>query len=482
MRTTDHKHRDALPSIIHLDLDKLKTERPEGRFPPINGVGASLAPMSSPSTAYSGPPPPYSFGAPSATSNQPGYISPPESTTRRSTRDEEKPSPARNSLPSIHEALGGERSLPPFSGGSQPGPGSAPSTAITAHFPEPPRGPSNPFSAPSFRENPFSSHPQPNPPPPPPPDLRSRDSASFQHPLSPRTSGSTAYHSGPLASSTFGSRGEHQPPQSPRQEPQRPAFSFPPASKPPAAAYNANGEPFHFPTPSTMSESRSSFARGPEPSYDHTIKRHIDVHEAARDLNDVCTTALKCCSSSNNLQIREISIRLYDTSQNWTHRYHQGNRSGFFQDSLPPLHELDELMRQSHALIENLAHVKEVVIQQQNALSEHRARFARPAEDDYAAMSDDYKSGGFAAGDAKKRRGVCPQYYLHVSMLILSRKPHRLADATAAIEPRHQNGEEVQTVREPSAMPAACTTPNSHAKSASARPQPSQALIYDPKV
>lgn len=97
---------------------------------------------------------------------------------------------------------------------------------------------------------------------------------------------------------------------------------------------------------------------------------------------------------------------MYDASQNWTHRYHQGNRSGFFQDSLPPPHEIDEMMRQSHALMENLARVKEVVIQQQNALSEHRARFARPLDDEYASMSDDYKTGGFAAGDAKKRRGV----------------------------------------------------------------------------
>lgn len=65
------------------------------------------------------------------------------------------------------------------------------------------------------------------------------------------------------------------------------------------------------------------------------------------------------------------------------------------------------MMRQSHIMMENLARVKEVVIQQQNALSEHRARFARaPMEEDYGAMSDDYKSGGFAGGDAKKRRGV----------------------------------------------------------------------------
>jgi hypothetical protein len=74
---------------------------------------------------------------------------------------------------------------------------------------------------------------------------------------------------------------------------------------------------------------------------------------------------------------------------------------------LPGLHEIDDMLRQSHVMMESLARVKEVVIQQQNALSEHRARFARGAmEEEYGAMSDDYKSGGFAGGDAKKRRGV----------------------------------------------------------------------------
>lgn len=365
--------------------------------------------MSSPSAAYSGPPPPYSYAPAASGSKQglSGYISPPESTTRRSTREDDKPSPARNSLPSIHEALGGERSLP-FSAGSQAGANSAPSTAITANFPDAPKGPSNPFSAPSFRDNPFSSHPQPNPPAPP--DLRSRESASFPQPPSPRTAAPSSYH--PMTGSSFNGRSEQQQTaHSPsHQEANRQSYGFPPISKPPTSAYNS--EPFHFSGSANVPEPTPSFARGPEPSYDHTIKRHIDVHEAAKDLNDVLVPAKTLSRFSDALQIRESSIRLYDGSQNWTHRYHQGNRSGFFQDSLPPLHEIDEMMRQSHLMMENLARVKEVVIQQQNALSEHRARFARaPIEDEYGSISDFEKAGGFAGGDAKKRRGVsvpCP--------------------------------------------------------------------------
>ena len=110
-------------------------------------------------------------------------------------------------------------------------------------------------------------------------------------------------------------------------------------------------------------------------------------------------------------QIRDASVRFYDSSQNWSQRYHQGNRSGFFQDSLPGLHEIDEMIRQSQFMMESLSRVREVVVQQQNALSEHRARFARgPAEEDYPGMSDDYKTSGFAGGDAKKRRGVRISY------------------------------------------------------------------------
>jgi len=390
MATADgpNRQRDVLPSISHLELDRLKTDRPETRFPPINGLSVSTAPMDSPNTVHSGPPPPYSSYAPStAGSNQAisGYISPPESTTRRSTREDEKASPGRKSLPSIHEALGGERSLP-FSAGSQPASGSNPSTAITQNFPEAPRGPSNPFSAPSFRDNTFSSQPQSNPQPPS--DLRSKESAPFLHPPSPRTS-APSYQTGPLASSTFNSRVDPQPPHSPSHlEQQRQSYSFPPISKPTSSSYN--NESFQFPGATNLHEQRPTFARGPEVSYEQTIKRHIDVHEAAKDLNDV----------------RETSLRFYDVSQNWTHRYHQGNRSGFFQDSLPPLHEIDDMMRNAHLMMDNLARVKEVVIQQQNALSEHRARFARGSlEDDYQGIADDYKAGGFAGGDAKKRRG-----------------------------------------------------------------------------
>ena len=66
------------------------------------------------------------------------------------------------------------------------------------------------------------------------------------------------------------------------------------------------------------------------------------------------------------------------------------------------------MTRQSHRVMDNLSRIREAVVSQQAALSEHRARLARgnQIEDEYASLADDYKGGGFAGGDAKKRRGV----------------------------------------------------------------------------
>ena len=66
------------------------------------------------------------------------------------------------------------------------------------------------------------------------------------------------------------------------------------------------------------------------------------------------------------------------------------------------------MMSHSHKILDNLTHMREAVIAQQTALSEQRARMVRGSqmESDYNGMSEDYKGGGFAGGDAKKRRGV----------------------------------------------------------------------------
>jgi hypothetical protein len=133
------------------------------------GVGVSAAPLVSPTTIYPGPPPPYSY--PAATAPPPSHISPP--VPRRTMENEKEQPQPRQSLPSIHEALGNDNPLP------YPGPASsAPPSQPTHHAPPPPlssnmisrpgtegpTGPPNPFSnastsTPFLRETPYHSLP-----------------------------------------------------------------------------------------------------------------------------------------------------------------------------------------------------------------------------------------------------------------------------------------------------------------------------------
>lgn len=67
---------------------------------------------------------------------------------------------------------------------------------------------------------------------------------------------------------------------------------------------------------------------------------------------------------------------------------------------------MDDVLRHSHRIFENLTHLRELVIAQQNALSEHRARQA----EEYRGLPDGYRNpalGDRGERDAKKqRRGV----------------------------------------------------------------------------
>jgi len=117
----------------------------------------STAPLVSPTTMYSGPPPPYSYPSSTASSvtGLAGYISPPES-RRTSENDKEAPTSQRQSLPSIHEALAAEQPLsytaPPSASAlssqtHHPAPILTPTTPIPRSHPETsPQGPPNPFS------------------------------------------------------------------------------------------------------------------------------------------------------------------------------------------------------------------------------------------------------------------------------------------------------------------------------------------------
>lgn len=285
--------RPALPSISHLDLEKIKTDRPDSsRFSAMNGLNISTAPLGSPSSAYSGAPPPYSY-APStigSVGGLPGYISPPESTTRRSTRDDKDSPPGRTSLPSIHEALGDKHPSfsTPLSATAPVLAGSTPSTAVSRDFPDSTKALLNPLShpPPTFRDNPYSSQNQPiapPPPPPPPPEMHHTKPvvgpAPEGRPHSPRPTVSSFRPPFPPNSEA---NAAHSP-----LHPDRPQHAYPFPSFSNLPPHGHTSEPHHFSSGSKYSDQRPSLSRPPDVSYGETVKRHLDVYDAEIGLNEV---------------------------------------------------------------------------------------------------------------------------------------------------------------------------------------------------
>lgn len=125
----------------------------------ISNSSGSPAPLLSPTNMYSGQQSLFSYAASAHnTAPPPGYISPPDS--RRALEEDKERHAQRQSLPSIHEALGNESPLP------YPGP---PTTVPQAQQPQhpPPRAPglvSRPGGeAPPGPPNPFSNGPSTGP-------------------------------------------------------------------------------------------------------------------------------------------------------------------------------------------------------------------------------------------------------------------------------------------------------------------------------
>lgn len=377
---------------------------------------ATSAPLGSPtiSSIYSGPPPPYSSSVSTAgpALGMSGYISPPHS-TRRSTRDEkESPVMPGKSLPSIHEALGDNRAMPFTSPAAIVPPPQQSSHNITAlsapagqSFPEAPKGPSNPFSqsVPSpatAREASHSSQPLPvtghyesqtprssfpmiNTSAPVP-----QSGPHHAYPQSPR-------HSQSHPPSHYTNAYEPAPTQSPHTYPTPrssypfPTATYPPPPPPPRIYQPSEAAPFdQAPRPG---DHLPSFTK--DVPYAENVKRELDVFDAETALKDII----------------DSSSRTLDFSRVWSQRSYQGGRNGVYNEALPGLIEVEEMMVHSERVMQSLGRIRDVVIAHQHALSEQRIRAARGSypNDEYGSMDADYRgSGGFAGGDAKKRRGV----------------------------------------------------------------------------
>lgn len=254
----------------------------------------------------------YSYTAPTAGSGslQPGYISPPES--RRALDDDKEKSvpPQRQSLPSIHEALGNDNPLPyhgPPTSAPQQVHHAPPSHATSPGFAgrsggEAPPGPPNPFNSP------FSHHHQHqlqqeasrssltsiNTQESKNPSLQSLSSA--RSPTQSAKTGITSIsgsqtsgyeYSAPPSAGSIASPNGYAPPFSQSFSFQSQAPSYPSAHYDPRPYQNTPWKP-NAPEPARVEEIRNEFASRPSfPGHSDSMKRHLEIYDVEASLNEV---------------------------------------------------------------------------------------------------------------------------------------------------------------------------------------------------
>ncbi|KAJ5793530.1 Zinc finger NHR/GATA-type [Penicillium paradoxum] len=393
------RHRDPLPAIGFLGKDGSGYT---ARYS--SSATSSPAPLMSPNIMYTGQHLPYSY-APSS-GPPPGYASPPEA--RRVIEDEKEKHTPRQSLPSIHEALGNDNPLP------YPTPTSAPPSQSTHAAPpshligrpsaEGPAGPSNPFNGPStgalMRDGAYS-HPAPM-------QEQSRSSLasiSTQDSRNPSlhsiSTGKSPTQSAKTVNTSVGSQNSSgydysAPPSagsvaSPNGYSHFASnFTFPP--QPSGHSYPHTYDNRSYMTASRMEEVKGGYVGRSIPPHSETVKRHLDVFDVETSLNEIA----------------ELSTRTLDFSRHYAARAHQTQRSGPILGSLPSLSEVEDMLHMQRRNQDALIRIRSAVVNQEQALAEQMAqRKAFKPEDEHMAMyQEEYKgTGGFAGADPKKRRG-----------------------------------------------------------------------------
>ncbi|KAL8869513.1 MAG: hypothetical protein Q9174_004218, partial [Haloplaca sp. 1 TL-2023] len=399
-------------------------------------------PLASPSSMYSGPPPPYSYPSSTASSivggHTNGYISPPQEHRKLCEDTKDLQQVNRQSLPSIHEALNRDH---PISISSLLTKTSAPPPpSNTAHYTTH-RSPTSPTYH-SYRDAPSTL--------PPTTPSRTQSSPHFTESMprahhSPRAAYDTI--NGRLPSST--TREEPYPPMMPPQtisspltvsRPPMPVSSLrhsspayesiprpsPAMNPPPSSAYVSYSAPYSHPPPMptigasyqppspshppTWRYGENGYDRGGDDehrkngvikdhliksAYGEAVKRHLDNFDLETSLNEIA----------------EGSGRALDFSRHYSARAHQTQRSGPVAGSMPSIPECDELMEYQRRVLESMQRIKEVMLAQQQALVQQRDyentyKTSGEPEDDATSFHDKVEgSGGFAGADPKKRRG-----------------------------------------------------------------------------
>ncbi|PWY92118.1 sexual development transcription factor NsdD [Aspergillus heteromorphus CBS 117.55] len=429
----EHRHREHLPALGFLGKDGPSYAL---RHPAVATVPTSSpTPLLSPTAMYPGQPLPHSYSTSTGSVPlQAGYISPPDS--RRALEEEkekQQPQPQRQSLPSIHEALGNDNHLPypaPTSAPPQQAHHAPPSHSLSSNLvgrpgTEGPPGPPNPFmnsasTGPFMREPAFSHQPQLqaeasrssltsiNTQ-----DSRNASLQSLSSGKSPTQSAKTGITS--ISGSQTGSGYEYSAPPSAGSvaspngygafSQPYPFQSQPPPSAPayPSASYDTRpyvGAPWKpgAPEATRVDEVKGLAARpavAGQPQAE-SVKRHLDIYDVETSLNEIA----------------EMSTRTLDFSRHYANKAHHTQRSGPMLNSLPSIHEVEEMLNLQRRNHDALIRIRTAVLNQEHALAEQMAQRkafkAGGVHDDVhmAMYPEEYKgNGGFAGADSKKRRG-----------------------------------------------------------------------------
>ncbi|EEP75345.1 predicted protein [Uncinocarpus reesii 1704] len=410
----NHAPGESLPSIGFLDLGKSNKEH----------IHPSTTPPVSPSTAaYPTRPSHHTYASSLSTSTSPpsgsGYVYASNAhPLRQGERDLHPPlqQPHRQSLPSIHEALG-SNPLPFQSSASSTtvAQSSASSQVTPTPGPDNTNGPTNPFAhtaQPPFAHDHFASQHSAKPA-----SIRSegqRSSVASVHSQESRNPSIMSLGSG--KSPTQSSRTTHSqgsgyevqsaPPTGSVPSPTAygaypPGYSYPPNGSQhngahPVAPYgfkgNAPWKPSPAENPGIEPATSSALVKGPPTPYSEPLKRQFDMFDLQATWNEIA----------------DGSNRTMEFSRAHATRIYQSNRT---DQTLPPLTEIDDLLQIQRRNMDALGRIRHAVLDQEHALAQQRERMRvmqneHGYSDDRAAYRDEYKGGGFAGGDAKKRRGV----------------------------------------------------------------------------
>jgi hypothetical protein len=412
------------------------------------GVSMNPTPIGASATLYPGPPPhqPYPTSVMPMAPRPPSHLNPPHA-LRRSMDLDQDPSPVqppRQSLPSIHEALGNDNPLP-YSGPSSSGPPSHPHP-LSRPSTEGPAGPPNPFSNPNtyLREPQFPSQQSSTAAADQARGSVSRVSLSTQDSRKPSVqsisgkSPTSSSKTAPTSISTTHSSTtyEYTTPASvvasPNSYAPYPSQAYPWQSHP-STSYDSHPYNGHW-KPNVEVEKAGVLGNRPGMSLSQThsdsVKRQFDSYDVESSLAEVSFISFqismkrisfflkkkkkkKKTKLTLKLQIIDGSTKSLDFSRHYATLAHQNQRSGPILGTLPSVHELDDVIQQHQRTYEAFMRIRSAVLSQEHALAEQRVqqrntKVENGYDDEHSGLyQDGFKSpSAYTAGDAKKRRGV----------------------------------------------------------------------------